>query len=78
MATKIVKNPKGTVVRSFQSDSVGRKYVDITYGRRGRLGKFLSVKKTKRVKLPRNSKISLIENNSPKPGFVRINFRKTK
>ncbi|GAG84393.1 unnamed protein product [marine sediment metagenome] len=75
MKNIIVKNPKGTVARNFSSDPIGRKYVDITYGKRGRLGSFLLFKRKKRIKIPKNSKVMLIQNNSPRVGFVKIRIK---
>lgn len=71
----VIKNPRKMVVKNFNSDPVGRKYVDIIYGRRGKLGKFLFVKKKRRIKLPKNSKVKVISNNTPKVGFVTIRIK---
>lgn len=76
MGIKIIRNPKGKFARSFDTDPLARRYVDITYRQRGRLGKLLKFQTTKRVKLPKGIHITEIENNSPKVGSVKITFKK--
>ena len=76
MVIKIVKNPKGKFARRFDTDPLAKRYVDITYRRRGRLGKLLPSKTTKRIKLPKGIHITSIENNSPRVGSVKITYKK--
>ena len=78
MGKIIIKNPKGKVVKNFEGNPSGRKFVTITYSRRGRLGKFLKLESTKKVKLPPNTTWTSIANNSPKVGSVTINYKKVK
>ena len=67
---------KGFFVRDFGSDSLGEKFVNIKYGKRGRLGKLLKITLGKRINLPRGVRITKIENNKPVVGAVKINYIK--
>ena len=78
MGIKIVRNPKGKFARNFDTDPLARKYIDIIYRRRGRLGKILPSKTTRRIKVPKGTEVTLIDNNTPRTGSVRITFRKIK
>jgi hypothetical protein len=76
MGEKIVKNPKGKFASNFNSDPLGEKYVDITYKRRGKLGKILTGSTKKRIKIPKGMRVTSINNNNPRVGSVRIKLKK--
>lgn len=76
--TKIVRNPKGKFAKSFDSDPLGTKYVDIVYGKRSKLGRLLKTTTKKRVKIPKGKRVTSIENNNPRVGSVKITLVKSK
>ena len=76
MGMKIIKSPKGKTPINFNNDPLGEKYVDITFVRRGRLGKILSGRTVKRFNLPKGNRLTRIENHKPKVRSVKISFRK--
>ena len=75
MAVKIVPKIPGWFAKSFNTNNLATDYVDIVYSKRSRLGKLLKVKKTKRINLPKGTKILKIENNYPKVGNVAIKYK---
>ncbi len=78
MVTKIVKSPKGKFASNFNTDFLGRKFVDITFRRRGRLGKLFKSKNIKRIRIPKGMEIVSIHNHSPRVRSIRIVTRKIK
>ena len=78
VSSRIIKSPKGKFVRDFTTDPLGQKHVDITFRRRGKLGKILKGETTKRIRVPKGNRIISIINNNPKVGSVKINFIKLK
>lgn len=73
---KVIAPKKGFFVRDFNSDSLGVKYVDLFYAKRGRLGKLLKITAKKRILVPRGMRVIRMENNKPKLAAVTITFTK--
>ena len=75
---KVVAPKKGFFVRDFVSDSLGVKYIDLLYTKRGKLGRLLKVRAKKRISVPKGMRVISMENNKPRLGAVTITYKKRK
>lgn len=73
---KVIVRKKGFFAIDFNSDSLGYKWVKISFRKRGRLGKLLKIKAERIIKVPKGFRVISINNNKPKIGSVTINYEK--
>jgi len=73
---KKIFNKRGYFAIDFDSDSLGYKWVKITFAKRGRLGKLLKIRSQRIVRNLKGMKVIRIENNKPKVSSVTITYKK--
>ena len=72
----VFRKIKGFSPIDFKTDSLGYKFVEVTYGKRSKLGKLLKVKRTRKWMLPKGMRVRKIENHTPKIGEVTVTYTK--
>ena len=67
---------RGYFIIDFDSDPAARKWVKVTFARRGKLGKLLRKRTQRIIKNPRGTKVIRVENNKPRIGEATITYAK--
>lgn len=72
---KVIPKKAGYLIRDFDSDDLGYKFVKIKYVRRGMVGKILK-KYVRKITVPKGMRVIKMENNKPSVGQLTITFKK--